>query len=259
MKFEDALLNPSLMIQGNPNVLSRLYWSTLEKSGINLRTFNALGARYGKIFATQNSRTRPSEAVNNLKSVVVKRNLTWLQFLRGLYSLGGKRVVIILDLTRGVRGKPMTVRAEITLNVDTLGNRRGTVSTKVGTIQDALDMPWKHAKKASGALAYLFWSTYHHYDIPHKEWFELIRRYTLNPYNVPDQTAARRSEAKNNLVATLLNNTITWSQFLRGMRLLDIRTMGITVELHRESDVVEVTDRCDFKQYFEYGDQHGRS
>lgn len=259
MKIEDALLDPAKMLVNNPNVLSRLYWQIIPACSINIRTFNNLANKYGEIFATPNSKTRSSEAVNNLKGVLVKRNITWLQFLRGLYLIGGKHIVIHLELTRGAREEPMGVRAEMALSMEKIGNRRGMVSVKIGTLQDALDAPLSHAKKASGALAFLFWSIYHHYDIPHGEWFELIRRYTLNPYNVPDQTAARRSEAKNNLIATLLNNTVTWSQFLRGLRLLDIRTMKITVEVEREGGTIEATDSCDFRHYFAHGDRHGRS
>lgn len=108
-------------------------------------------------------------------------------------------------------------------------------------LDEALSDPLKRSKRSGNILARLFWKAVHFYDIGYKEWNLLMRRYTTNVYNVPEQTVARRGEAKNNLTSALLNHTPTFMQFLRGMKLLDIRKVEFTVKLYRGDDMEELT------------------
>lgn len=107
-------------------------------------------------------------------------------------------------------------------------------------LDEALSNPLKRAKHSGNVLAKIFWKAVYYYDIGNRQWGQLMRKYTFNRYIVPEQTVARRSEAKNNLTTALLNHTPTFMQWLRGMRMLDIRRIDFSVKLYRGDEMEEL-------------------
>lgn len=107
-------------------------------------------------------------------------------------------------------------------------------------LDEALSNPLKRAKRSGNVLAKIFWKTVYFYDIGPRQWGQLMRKYTFNRYIVPEQTVARRSETKNNLVTALLNHTPTFMQWQRGMRMLDIRRIDFCITLYRGPEMEEL-------------------
>lgn len=106
-------------------------------------------------------------------------------------------------------------------------------SRRKPTVKEAFEDPVTQANRSQGVLAKLFWNTVANYRIAFSSWNRTLRNYVVDPMNVPEQTAARRSEARNNLGAAIINDNPTFLQFLRGFKAIDIRRFRITIETWR--------------------------
>lgn len=115
-----------------------------------------------------------------------------------------------------------------------MGNKR---------IGSAVADPIEKAKRTPGILAKLFWGLVARSSVCNSAgrgdftiWDWRFRKYVTDPKNVPVQTAARRSEARNNLVSALMSDHPTFLQVLRGIVMLGNKRMRITIEAWDEDD-----------------------
>lgn len=106
-------------------------------------------------------------------------------------------------------------------------------SRRKPTVKEAFEDPVRQANRSQGILAKLFWNTVANYTIQFSSWNRTLRNYVVDPMNVPEQTAARRSEARNNLGAAIINHNPSFLQWLRALKAVDIRRFKITVETWR--------------------------
>lgn len=104
------------------------------------------------------------------------------------------------------------------------------------TVKSAFENPIKQANRSQGILAKLFWNIVANYGITYSTWTRTLRGYVVDPMNVPEQTAARRSEARNNLGSAIINKNPTFLQWIRAIKANDIRRIRITVETWRGDD-----------------------
>lgn len=109
-------------------------------------------------------------------------------------------------------------------------------SRRKPTVKEAFEDPIRQANRSQGILAKLFWNIVANYTIAFSSWNRTLRNYVSDPMNVPEQTAARRSEARNNLGAAIINHNPSFLQWLRALRAVDIRRFKITVETWRGDD-----------------------
>ena len=115
-----------------------------------------------------------------------------------------------------------------------MGNKR---------INHAVADPYGKAKRTPGILAKLFWGLVARSTVCNSagkgdftEWNWRFRKYVGDPKNVPEQTAARRSEARNNLASALMSDNPTFMQVLRGIIMLGNKKMRITIEAWDENN-----------------------
>jgi len=74
-------------------------------------------------------------------------------------------------------------------------------------IDEVLANPSKQIKSANGLLNKLFWTVISRAGMTTLRWNEAMRKYVLNPLYVPEQTAPRRFEARNNSLLRSLKTT----------------------------------------------------
>lgn len=144
-----------------------------------------------------------------------------------------------------------------------MGNKR---------IGSAVADPIEKAKRTPGILAKLFWGLVARSSICNSAgkgdftvWNWRFRKYVADPKNVPVQTAARRSEARNNLASALMSDHPTFLQVLRGIVMLGNKRVRFTVEAWDENDnysYATVESRLDgddvSKLLLEEEEEHGK-
>ena len=108
-------------------------------------------------------------------------------------------------------------------------------------IDEVLANPSKHIKQSKGALNKLFWTIIARSNMTTLRWNEAMRKYVLNPLYVPEQTAPRRFEARNNLITALVKDHTTWKRFIRGLQAMQFWKLRITIEVWPTVDDAPVT------------------
>lgn len=103
-------------------------------------------------------------------------------------------------------------------------------------MKTALQNPLLQQRKCPGLLGKLFWGIMDNHGVNSASWAHSMLKYVKDPMNVPEQTASRRSEARNNLTSALTGDNPSWLQFLRGLRAARIWRIRITIETWREGD-----------------------
>ena len=98
-------------------------------------------------------------------------------------------------------------------------------------IDEVLANPSKHVKSTKGLLNKLFWTIISRSNMTTLKWNEAMRKYVLNPLYVPEQTAPRRFEARNNLITALLKDHTTWNRVVRGFQAMQFWKLRITIEV----------------------------
>ena len=98
-------------------------------------------------------------------------------------------------------------------------------------IDEVLANPSKQIKSANGLLNKLFWTVISRAGMTTLRWNEAMRKYVLNPLYVPEQTAPRRFEARNNLITALIKDHTTWNRFIRGLQAMQFWKLRITIEV----------------------------
>ena len=107
---------------------------------------------------------------------------------------------------------------------------------------DALDNPGAQIKKCSGELNKIFWKVVTHYNIGVRQVYDGIRNYVSDPINC-EQTTNRRTEMRNNIIARITEDNITWFYLMRALRALQITRIELRIKLYRkgDKDTVEFT------------------
>lgn len=108
-------------------------------------------------------------------------------------------------------------------------------------IDEVLANPSKQIKSANGLLNKLFWTVISRAGMTTLRWNEAMRKYVLNPLYVPEQTAPRRFEARNNLITALIKDHTTWNRFIRGLQAMQFLKLRITIEVWPSVDSDPIT------------------
>ena len=108
-------------------------------------------------------------------------------------------------------------------------------------IDEVLANPSKQIKSANGLLNKLFWTVISRAGITTLRWNEAMRKYVLNPLCVPEQTAPRRFEARNNLITALIKDHTTRNRFIRGLQAMQFWKLRITIEVWPSVDSDPIT------------------
>lgn len=85
-------------------------------------------------------------------------------------------------------------------------------------------------------LKRIFWTIQRMYRVPLGQWVNLLAEYSANPMNVERQTRDGRNQATNNLSDALTGDNISFLQLVRGLKVIKIWRMRITIEVWREHE-----------------------
>lgn len=99
-------------------------------------------------------------------------------------------------------------------------------------IIDALENPRRQLHMAKGELNKVFWKFIMHYNIGPKALYEGIMHYVSDPRNC-EQTTARRTETRNNLIATIMRPNLTWRYFIRALKAIQVTRIEISIRAYR--------------------------
>lgn len=95
--------------------------------------------------------------------------------------------------------------------------------------------------KGSEILSYtllkrIFWTILSMYRIGPGRWPSLLAEYSANPMNVERQTRDGRNQAANNLSDALTGDNVSFLQLIRGLKVIKIWRIRLTVEVWREHE-----------------------
>lgn len=96
----------------------------------------------------------------------------------------------------------------------------------------ALENPKRQFHSSKGELNKVFWKLIIHYNIGLKSLYEGIMQYVSDPRNC-EQTTARRTETRNNLISTIMRDNLTWRYFIRALKAIQITRIEFNIRAYR--------------------------
>lgn len=111
------------------------------------------------------------------------------------------------------------------------------------SFNEGLENPLKKAREAKHPLMRAAWLIVEKARITKLSWAESSREYVNNPENVPEQSGAKRTDARDNLTTNLANTlkSLSWLYFMRFIKASGAISLNVTFSVKYPNKDVDVT------------------